>query len=153
MSQENKTLSKAKRLPCNKKYLKKEKKVISKTVRKSPACIRKKISSSIATKVKKAGLYNAQKRSKYIDIPEMVHNIELQFNDKMNWANYGVYWDIDHIIPQYLFDFTCEDQVKACWSIENIRPLIREDNAKKANKLNMDLIREYGLQHILKKII
>lgn len=153
MSQKNELINKSKKLPCNKRKSRKEEINNKKKVKKSPTSIRKKISSSISTKVKKVGLYSSSKNSKYVNIPEMVKNLEVQFSSEMSWENYGTYWSIDHIIPQCLFDFTCEDQVRACWSIENVRPLLKEENAKKANRLNMNLIREYGLQHILKKII
>jgi len=82
----------------------------------------------------------------------MVHNIELQFDKKMSWENYGVYWNIDHIIPQCLFDFTDIKQVRMCWSVENIRPLRKIENTKKADSLNKELIEEYGLNHILQKV-
>lgn len=24
---------------------------------------------------------------------------ELKFDDKMNWDNYGIYWEVDHLLP------------------------------------------------------
>ena len=43
-------------------------------------------------------------------------HLEKQFNDGMNWDNYGE-WHIDHIKPISSFTFeTCDDeQFKECW--------------------------------------
>ena len=32
-------------------------------------------------------------------VKELKEHLEKQFNDQMNWNNYGSYWQIDHIIP------------------------------------------------------
>jgi len=146
-------LYKNKRLPCDKiEKDEEEVKEKRKSKKKSPIYIRKKISSSIAYKIKRAGLHGDIKHCKYINIREMVYNIEEQFDDNMNWKNYGIYWDIDHIVPQCLFDFTDSEQVKMCWSRENVRPLVREENARKSNEVDIQLIKEYGLFHILEVV-
>lgn len=154
MKQDRSFPYKNKILPCNKKDFKEEMiKRQSRVNKRSPSYIRRKISSSIATKVKKAGLCMGVEYSKYINIFEMMVNIELQFDENMSWENYGVYWDIDHIIPQCLFDFTDIGQVRLCWSIGNVRPMVREENALKADTVDMALIREYNLQYILQRVI
>lgn len=52
------------------------------------------------------------------------------FDNNMNWGNYGEYWEIDHIIPQNLFDIvTAEDRdFRICWSLMNLRPLEKSLN-------------------------
>ncbi|MFW5903050.1 MAG: HNH endonuclease signature motif containing protein, partial [archaeon] len=56
---------------------------------------------------------------------ELKEHLENQFTDKMNWGNYGDYWEIDHIKPKSSFDFEKpEDQeFKDCWSLDNLQPL------------------------------
>ena len=49
-------------------------------------------------------LYQLKKHDNTLDalgcsISDYVKHIESQLNDKMNWDNYGEYWEIDHIIP------------------------------------------------------
>ncbi len=52
-------------------------------------------------------------------------HIESQFINKMNWENYGSYWEIDHIVPQSCLPYTYmgEANFKKCWSLNNLRPL------------------------------
>ena len=75
--------------------------------------------------------------------------LENQFNKNMNWDNYGSYWQIDHIIPQSLFDFTNENEVKKCWDLNNLRPLNKKDNNSKNNSLNIKLIEKYNIRDLL----
>lgn len=152
MIQEITVTYKGKRLPSDRKY---KEKVNSKArkPKKPPSYVRKKVSSSIATKIKKAGVYDDVKYSKYINIPKMVKNIEMQFDSKMSWKNYGIYWNIDHIVPQCLFDFTDMEQIRMCWSTKNVRPLARVENTEKADKIDLNLIEECGLRHILQKVL
>ena len=71
---------------------------------------------------------------------DLVSHIESQFNDKMNWKNWGqhriggVYtWQIDHIIPQSYYKYTSleDPNFAECWKMENLRPLCSIENAKK----------------------
>lgn len=140
----------SKKLPCNKKEEEEEKKVVNK---KSPKYIRKKVSSYVTFRVKRSGLYNTKMRCKYANISEVVKSLESQFDEFMNWGNYGIYWDIDHIIPQCMFDFTILDEVRTCWDPKNVRPLRREENAKKSNEIDIKLIEEYGLLDIYQTVI
>lgn len=68
---------------------------------------------------------------------ELKIHIENQFDNKMNWNNYGSYWQIDHIYPQSLLPYssmTDENFVK-CWSLSNLRSLEASANRKKFNKI------------------
>ena len=75
--------------------------------------------------------------------------IENQFDENMNWNNYGTYWQIDHIIPQSLFDFTDKNEILKCWNAKNLRPIKKEENQIKSNKLDFKLIEEYNIKHLL----
>ena len=54
--------------------------------------------------------------------------LESAWSDGMTWENWGTYWEIDHIIPCYKFNFEAEHQVLACLNYENTRPLLKEAN-------------------------
>jgi hypothetical protein len=65
--------------------------------------------------------------------------IESQFNENMNWENYGKYWHIDHINPCCMFDLTKDKDQKESFHWSNLRPLEIIDNQKKTNKLDETL--------------
>ncbi len=74
-------------------------------------------------------------------LPELMVHLEGQFTPEMSWSNYGVYWQIDHILPIASFDFsTSEDQAfKDCWALSNLQPLEALENKKKGAKLFIPL--------------
>jgi hypothetical protein len=47
--------------------------------------------------------------------------IELQFDEELNWQNFGEKWRLDHIIPISYFDFENEEDMKLCWNFINIQ--------------------------------
>jgi len=68
-------------------------------------------------------------------IDVLMKHLEKQFDNKMNWGNYGSYWWLDHIKPRSLFKFeTVEDkEFKECWALNNLQPLEKIANIKKSN--------------------
>jgi len=56
---------------------------------------------------------------------------------------------IDHIIPSSLFDHTNEEEIKKCWNWRNLRYLPAEENKSKQDKLDMDLVKSYGIEDLL----
>ena len=73
--------------------------------------------------------------------PEQLRNhLESQFIDKMDWNNYGTYWNIDHIKPLSAFNFFNEDGtinydiVKEANALMNLRPILTSDNSIKGAK-------------------
>ena len=79
--------------------------------------------------------------------------LEFQFNENMNWTNYGKIWNIDHVIPVSSFNLLNEDELKRCYSWTNLRPCMKEENTRKANKVDYDLITIQKKQaHIFKNI-
>lgn len=52
--------------------------------------------------------------------------LEQQFTTKMNWENYGIYWEIDHIIPL---------SKGGSFHYTNTQPLTINENRKKSNKI------------------
>ena len=68
---------------------------------------------------------------------DLIKHLENQFDDKMNWGNYGSYWWVDHIKARSLFKYeTAEDlEFKKCWALSNLQPLEKISNIKKSNYL------------------
>lgn len=64
------------------------------------------------------------------NISQLKRHIERQFTPEMSWDNYGEYWELDHIIPQNLFNLSSPDNqdFKICWSLRNLRPLTVSEN-------------------------
>jgi len=71
---------------------------------------------------------------------QLKEHIESQFEDWMNWENWGLgngCWNIDHIYPQSLlpYDSLEHPNFQKCWALENLRPLCAIKNLKKSNKV------------------
>jgi len=68
-------------------------------------------------------------------LKDLMKHLENQFNDKMNWNDYGSYWHVDHIKPRSLFKYTSPEDLefKECWSLENLQPLEKTANFRKSN--------------------
>lgn len=68
-------------------------------------------------------------------LQDLIHHFEKQFDDKMNWQNYGSYWHIDHRTPKSWFKYeTAEDEeFKKCWALDNLQPLEATKNLSKNN--------------------
>lgn len=66
-------------------------------------------------------------------VHDLMRHLESQFTNGMTWKNYGTYWHIDHLVPQYYFDFDSYDHphFKACWSLKNLQPLEVSKNLRK----------------------
>jgi len=70
-----------------------------------------------------------------MSIPNFKNWLEYQFDENMNWNNYGSYWEIDHVIPCASFDLTIEDNIYKCFSWENSRPFNASQNSSKNAKI------------------
>ncbi len=69
-------------------------------------------------------------------VEDLIKHLEKQFDDKMNWDNYGSYWEIDHIKPKSLFHYRTSEDIEfiKCWGLDNLQPLEKTKNRKKHNK-------------------
>jgi hypothetical protein len=61
--------------------------------------------------------------------------LESRFEEGMTRENYGTVWEVDHIIPCALFDFTKEDHQKRCFFFGNLQPLFATENRIKGARL------------------
>ena len=59
---------------------------------------------------------------------DLVNYLEPLFTDGMTWENYGSYWNIDHIRPICSFNLTDINEIKQMGSLNNLRPLTKEEN-------------------------
>lgn len=96
-----------------------------------------KISKSMSKGIYKALKDNKAERHWETLVPynlqDLKQHLESQFTPEMSWNNYGSYWEIDHIIPQNLFNITdekCKD-FQICWSLKNLRPLPVVENRQR----------------------
>ena len=87
----------------------------------------------------------AKRTTEYIgcSIEELKTHIEKQFDEMMNWENYGSYWHIDHIIPCAAWDLSIEEDNKYCWNFINLQPLESSKNQSKRDKYELNDKEEY----------
>jgi hypothetical protein len=52
-------------------------------------------------------------------------HLEQQFLPEMNWENYGIIWEIDHIKPCFTFDLSKKEEQEQCFHYSNMRPLFK----------------------------
>ena len=72
--------------------------------------------------------------------------LEFQFDDKMNWNNYGLYWHADHSKPCSLFNIEDENDRRLMNYWSNLSPLEKHENMSKYNTYNDKI----ELNHITK---
>jgi len=70
---------------------------------------------------------------------ELKIHLANQFTEGMTFENYGE-WQIDHIKPCTLFDFSKPEDQKKCFHFSNLQPLWAADNLKKSNKYEEALL-------------
>jgi len=68
---------------------------------------------------------------------QLKEHLENQFDDKMNWENYGSYWHIDHIYPhsKLPYDSLKHPNFRMAWALSNLRPLEAKENQSKGAKI------------------
>jgi len=78
----------------------------------------------------------SEKSRELIGLPlsEYMEYLECQFDENMNWENYGSYWSVDHVIPLSKFDLNSHDKRVLAFNFRNTRPLNNYDNIKKSDK-------------------
>lgn len=68
------------------------------------------------------------------DLFFLKNHLEKGFDKNMNWANYGLYWHVDHIRPCASFDLTDHEQQRICFHYSNLQPLEAKENMRKGAK-------------------
>ena len=101
--------------------------------------MKSRVGSSVRKALKKQG--KTKGGSTFSALPytpqDLVEHLEKQFEEKMNWDNYGTYWHLDHIYPQSLlpFDNLAHPNFQKCWALDNLQPLEAIENIKKGNRV------------------
>jgi hypothetical protein len=97
------------------------------------------IAHNLRTRLRNAVVRKDKSTIDYVGISnkELLKWIEyqFQFDDNISWDNYGTYWQIDHVIPCESFDLTKEENIYTCFNWTNLRPLEKQENNKKKNKI------------------
>ena len=120
-------------LEKNKEELKQKRNIQLKTRRENDP--KYKILSNLRSRLRMA-LNNNQKTGKTIEllgcsIDFLKKHLESLFIPKMSWANYGSYWEIDHILPCSVFDLQHSEEQEICFAWWNLQPLEKIKNLKK----------------------
>lgn len=81
--------------------------------------------------------YNTLKKDRTIEylgcnMEEYTLYLESKFTNQMNWDNYGIEWEIDHIKPICKFDLSTESQLYECFHYKNTQPLSKQENREKS---------------------
>lgn len=96
--------------------------------------------SSYRRKLKRILIFPTRKKhNRYLDVRNFIsctrsdlrEQFERSFPDGCNWDNYGIIWEIDHIIPISNFDLNKDEDVKKCFHYSNLRPILKSENRKK----------------------
>lgn len=83
------------------------------------------------------GIETSYKTAIGCEINTLIEWLEFQFDEDMNWDNQGTYWEIDHIIPISIFDFSKNEDKRVCFNWTNLQPLSGKENRKKSDNLEL----------------
>lgn len=65
--------------------------------------------------------------------------LDSRMQPEMNWNNYGKLWQVDHVVPFWLFNLEDEKDLKLVWHPDNLMPLAGRDNIHKEGSLEFAL--------------
>ena len=95
--------------------------------------IKNSVCAFLADRKNVAGIFEANVDLSSSDLHEW---IDAQLKAKgLKWSDYGITWEIEHKIPQEMYDFSDPADVKRCWSFRNVHVMSPEENKAKGNKL------------------
>lgn len=86
-----------------------------------------------------SAIKNNSKSSTSVDllgcsIEEYKLYLEKQFDENMNWENWGTYWEIDHIKPICTFNLSLKEDQLLAFNYKNTQPLEKNKNRTKSKK-------------------
>lgn len=67
----------------------------------------------------------------------------------LRWLGNMSGYHIDHIIPVSLYDSSDRTQLQKCWHPRNLRIVEKEENVRKSDNLDMDLVEYYHIHDLL----
>jgi hypothetical protein len=85
------------------------------------------ISSNINYNIRRYKKLKNEHSLKYLgcSIEEYIIYLEGMFLQEMNWENHGDVWEIDHIKPISIFDFSIEENIYKAFNYQNTQPLFK----------------------------
>tara|TARA_Y100000310_G_scaffold345432_1_gene464962 strand:- start:3316 stop:4014 length:699 start_codon:yes stop_codon:yes gene_type:complete len=86
------------------------------------------------------------------DLDTLIKHLKNTIPNGYIWSDYiKGSLQIDHIIPVSLYSFKdySNKEFKKCWNLLNLRLISKKDNHKKSNKLDVNLIEEHNIKHLL----
>ena len=86
--------------------------------------------------LKGKGKYSSAVKDLGCSIEYFKNYLELKFRSNMTWENYGVAWNLDHIIPLSAFNLQDSIHFKASCNYRNLQPLWVQENLSKSDKYN-----------------
>lgn len=101
--------------------------------------IKNKLRNHVYRICKYSGTIKSRKTDEYLGctIDQAKRHIEKQFKKGMTWANHGIVWEIDHILPLSAFDLNRKDQQMIATHFTNLRPEWKTINRVKSNKITI----------------
>lgn len=87
-----------------------------------------------------------------LDIENLRKWFEIQFENGVNWEDFGKKWQFDHIIPVTYFDFEDEQELKMCWNFINLRIAIFQGGKDQGNRVDLLVSRQY-FENLYKKTL
>jgi hypothetical protein len=108
------------------------------------------IHAAFSSTLKLQMVQKTQRLFKYTSIP-MEQYLKHLKSDPL-WNDYAIHrasYNIDHIIPCALYNFSNLQDIKKCWNPKNLRLLSKIENIKKSNKFDINLIKQYKIEHLL----
>ena len=95
--------------------------------------IRQNLRSRYTSIVRRGG--TTKIHSLVLDSNSVRQHLESMFKPDMSWENYGTLWTVDHYIPCSAFDLRIKEHVEFCFSLQNTRPMYRDENIRKRDKI------------------
>ena len=61
------------------------------------------------------------------------------WDESINRMNYGTEWQLDHVVPQNLFDIEKEEDLMLCFNYMNYIPMLKRDNLLKGGSIHFSI--------------
>jgi len=112
--------------------------------------LRAKISSAFTTSFKRYGMTKEDTRFSYTGISQSEYAAHLK-NDPLweDYVNKSYPIHVDHVLPLFLFQLECEDEIKKAWNPRNLRFLPASENLSKGKKFIPELVDQYQIHDLL----
>lgn len=78
-----------------------------------------------------------------LDIAGIREWFAVQFREGVGWEDFGALWQFEHILPVACFDFSNENELRACWNFTNIRVDYTDMEKETGGRLNLLAARNF----------